>query len=485
MALTVGALNYLLERQGARILRGDVPQQLPIGELHFDGGGIRCLTEDREEYRLRPAAEPEEGGWTLLCPDPFRAADQVFSVYQRYLRWKSALSDSPGAELNIQSLVESAALFLGIPITFVDAEYRYLAVSSNMEESFMTDRPGDQMPLRRVKLLFEGDPAFGEKFRQRGLRYYGEGGGHWAIFYCNILCKDAYYGRILIPTRSEAMDEGLSALIGELVAALEGQFMRLTLPGDLRQLHDLWRELLEKGEIDAVTARNMLLTMGWKPEQRYQVLFLRSVGYLYDAHTLKFMATELERRFPACIAVTEEDGLFCLHNLEREKSADFQQELSVFLRENLFKCGVSNDFSSFTDSPLYCAQAREALAIGEAREPSLWRWDYADCLFEAILRHARGKYPLTELCGRELLVLLEYDRAQPELELAETLYQYIACCFNAVKAAERLHIHRTTFSHRMKRIRQVANLHPEDPKEHLALFVALSALRDERAAALL
>ena len=483
MGLTVGALNYLLERQGLRLCRGEAPQRAAIKELRFDSRGIRCVTEEQEEYMLIPAAEPDETCWTLLCPDRFSGADKVFFVYQSYLQWKNRMMESAGTEEDIQSLVESAALFLGIPITFVDYEYRYLAVSSNMEESFMTDRPGDRMPLWRVKLLFEGDPDFAEKFRSKGLQYYGEGSGDWAIFFYNVLCEDVYYGRILIPTKTDTVDEGLSELIKELMGALQSCFMTRSFRSSLRQPHDVWRELLEKGTLDEMAALNMLLTMGWKLQQRYQVLFLRPVGYLYDAHTLKFMATELEGRFPSCIVVTEEKGLLCLHNLEREKSRDFQREFSVFLRENLFKCGVSNDFTSFLDSPVYSGQAREALAIGEKREPSLWRWDYSDCLFEAILRHARGKYPLAELCGEELRRLLEYERAQPELELAETLYQYIACCFNAVQAAERLHIHRTTFSHRMKRIRQIADLHPEDPKEHLTLYVALSALRAEKESA--
>ena len=478
MELTVAAMDYLLQKTCRTLRRGCGAGSAPVEDLRLEEGSVLCVCrgEERRLILWTGEEEPVEPGWYLLCGDTAGGCNAVMSAFVGFHRWRSELMGA-GAGGDIAAVVDCAARYLSLDMTFVDESYRFQGISG----SFRNIYDSEQMSAEQVKGLFENNPEFARTFEGQELRFYpGPGGPLPGVFYYNVHCDGVYCGRILISYPSDRLPEGLGDLIEQLMEALNACCRVRRYRSGGRKPHDVWRELLESGAVDSLVAGSMLMSLGWKERQRYQVLCLRPLGYLYDGQTMKYLAAELEGAFPACIVVYRDNSLFCLHNLSREEDGDFQGRFSYFLRENLFKCGVSSDFGDFYESRIYSVQAGEALSLGEQRDPSLWRYEYADYLYEAALRHARGPYPVEELCSPTLLRLLEFDEAHPELELAETLYQYISCRFNAVQAAEQLHIHRTTFSHRMSRLQQVAKLHLEDPREHLTVFLALSALREER-----
>ena len=486
MELTPAALDYLLRQRYETVMIGSTEMVGTAERLRLQNNHVLLLSDAGESTALTlltPGEEPAGEGWYLRCGERSEGQNAVLEAFQGFQLWRCSLLSHVGEEGDIQSVLEAASEYLGLSMAFVDNEYRYLGLSGKRAQDFPFAYDREQMSAEQVKGLFENNPDFNETFQGKELRFYpadgrrGETPGVGA-YYCNVLVEGSYAGRILIPHSSEPLDSGLEDLIEVLMEVLHSCCVLRRYRTADRQPHDVWRELLETGDVDAMAAGNMLLTLRWQVKQRYQALCLRPLGYLYDAHTMKYLAAELEEEFPACIVVYREGSLFCLHNLSREEDEDFQSRFALFLRENLFRCGVSGEFGDFYDSRLFSEQARETLTLGEMRDPSLWRYEYGDYLYEAALSHAAGGYPVEYLCSPALRELLSYEEAHPETRLTETLYQYIACRFNAVQAAERMHMHRTTFIHHMDKIRQIADFHLEDPKEHLTVFLALSALRE-------
>lgn len=485
MEIALASLDYLLRREAEVFYIGDGELSGKAEELCMKEERIVFLSESGAETALTllPYGEtPTEEGWYLRCESREEGQNRVLRVFHGFRRWQSEMLGFVGQEGDIQSVIECASRYLALPMSFVDNEYRFLGVSSNQLTDFRAYYDAEQMSAEQVNALFENNPAFTDTFLGRELKFYPRGGvkgeaSEDGVYYCNVLVDQKYAGRILIPHSREPLEKGVPELIEQLMAVLHRCCVLRRYRSADRQPHDVWREMLETGKADSVAATNMLLTLRWQVKQCYQVLCLRPLGYLYDAHTMKYLAVELEKSFPQCIVVYRDGSLICLHNLSREEDADFQSRFALFLRENLFRCGVSNEFHDFFDSRSFSEQAREALMLGERRDPSLWRYEYADYLYEAVLHHAAGDYPVDELCPPALRRLLAYEAQHPEARLTETLYEYIACRFNAVQAAERMHMHRTTFIHHLRKVQQVAEFHLEDPREHLTVFLALSALR--------
>lgn len=486
MEMSLASMDYLLRTEADVFLLGNADLSSGAESLRLEADKIIFISESGAETTLTLLTfgeTPAGDGWYLRCESPEEGQNRVLRMFHGFQRWRSELLGYVGKEDDIQSVIECASRYLGLPMSFVDSEYRFLGVSSNQPPVFRAYYDMNQMSVVQVKELFENNPAFMDTFLGQELKYYPRTGttgdpAQEGTYYCNVLVDQKYAGRILIPHGVEPLDRGVPELIEQLMDVLHSCCVLRRYRNVDRQPHEVWREMLETGKVDVVAATNMLQTLRWQVKQRYQVLCLRPLGYLYDAQTMKYLAIELEKIFTQCIVVYRDGSLICLHNLSLEENEDFQGRFSLFLRENLFLCGVSNEFDDFFDSRSFSKQAGEALTLGERRDPSMWRYEYADYLYEAVLLHAAGGYPVDELCSPALRKLLAYETEHPESRLTETLYEYIACRFNAVQAAERMHMHRTTFIHHIQKIQQVAEFHLEDPREHLTVFLALSSLRE-------
>lgn len=169
-----------------------------------------------------------------------------------------------------------------------------------------------------------------------------------------------------------------------------------------------------------------------------------------------------------------------LHNLDRETDPDFRQKLAGFLREHLLLVGISNVFSDFYDSRRYAGQGREALKLGLHRNPSLWRFEFRDCLPDYVMQQCLSQYSARDLCSAGLEKLLRYDGEHPEMELAHTLEMYYNCKFNAAEAAKKLFIHRTTMFYRLNKIQEIADIDHDNPESRLHLMLSFALLREEQ-----
>lgn len=61
----------------------------------------------------------------------------------------------------------------------------------------------------------------------------------------------------------------------------------------------------------------------------------------------------------------------------------------------------------------------------------------------------------------------------------DTLYQYIRCGVNASVAAEKLFIHRTTFSYRMRKINSLAEIDLTNWEQLFCIMMYFSMTRKE------
>ena len=81
------------------------------------------------------------------------------------------------------------------------------------------------------------------------------------------------------------------------------------------------------------------------------------------------------------------------------------------------------------------------------------------------------------VCSRAVLDLKKYDQ-EHKTDYYLTLKTYITCQMNAVQAAKKLFIHRSTFFYRMAHIKELVQIDLEDPDQLLYLLMTYRLLEE-------
>lgn len=419
---------------------------------------------------------------SVLALESLGQINQALQCHQAYLQWREQCLRYAQVEHDLNTLLEISSHFLDWDIWIVSPDYR---MDAGSVDHFPGHLPHEsQMSQAEVEMLYHDNPSFEKTFQLQGIQPYPQfeiAQAH--LYYYNLYQQSLYLGRLLLLIPDSHVNSGAMALMEQLCRDVEHCYRFLYLHRRQNQqgyrFYDLWRSMLNGQAPAQQMTENALRHMGWSAQDRYEILFLKPVGYFYDQQTLKFYAVQMETAFPDTIAAELDGGLYALHNLSADQSQDYRQKLGEFLRENLFRVGISNPFLDFFDSPRYRTQAQEAMTLGQRRDPSLWRYDFCDYVSDYTVRQCLAQYPAIDLCPQCLRLLLEHEQYRLDGELVNTLYQYYTCQFNAQLAAQKLFIHRTTFFYRMNKIQHIASFHPEDPTETTQILLAFQALKQE------
>lgn len=500
MDLTMDGYVQLLEKQRRIVKIGYISEDFPVTDLALGvpdtlNNSVLYLNPGPKIYSrnnilniVTNSEPPVLPGWYLPCPADgvWDAVNVCLHVWQTFLRWRERCRDQALIEHDLPGLLEVGAAYLSVDMVIIDRDYRYDGGFSSKEESGSDffGNPED-MDAKAVEDLYVLNPRFDETFETDGLVYYPFTPQHQAnIYYYNLRYDRLYLGRLLYRIPEDSDTSGMRHLMerfGALVArCYEFHYLRKNKGMPRYSLYDTWKQLLDGKPVDREATDGKLHAMLWEPGHRYQILHLLSNGYFRSAETLKFYAVQLEQTFPACIAAQIQDGIFVLHNLDREQDPDFRQHLADFPRENLFISGLSNVFHSFYDSGLYGRQAAEALELGIRKNPSLWRHEFRDYQTDYIFQQCLSRYTARDLCPQGLEKLLRHDEEHPEVELVKTLKVYYNCKFNAAEAAKQLFIHRTTLFYRLNKIQQIAAIDHEDPRQRLQLQLCFALLEEQQ-----
>lgn len=438
-------------------------------------------------YVVTNEVQPKEEGWYMTVREEkvLSVISHFFQHWQEFQRWREQCRTLARIQHDLSGLLDAGARYLSADMAIIDREYRYDGGSlSGTFESNDFFSGGEDMDAKAVEDLYVMNPRFDETFQTDGLvRYLYPTDPNHTLYYYNLRYDGLYLGRLLFRIPNEAdtlafrhLADGFGALVSE---CYEYHYLRKNQGMPRHSVYDTWKQILAGQTVDREHTEARLSSMGWRSNDRYRIAWLVSNGYFRSQETLKFYAVQLEQAFPACIAAQFEEGIFMLHNLDREADPDFRQKLAGFLREHLLVVGISNVFSDFYDSRRYASQGRDALKLGLHRNPSLWRFEFRDYLADYVLQQCLSQYSARDLCSASLEKLLRYEAEHPEMELVKTLETYYGCKFNAAEAAKKLFIHRTTMFYRLNKIQEIADIDHDNPEVRLHLLLSFALLHEE------
>lgn len=413
--------------------------------------------------------------------------NQVAEIFDRMNGWEQELLQYEGDYEHIQQMLACSHDILEGRLTLVDNSFNLLAYTNDLlqyPEYYDSSTP-TRTPVPLIESALE-DPYYRSCMRKRKVFLYPE-----YICDANILCynlfreeEDIYYARLLLMNDSNqytAMQACLLQFLGEMIHRTLSRVSIISMVRSVYQDMDgLIHRVLKEPPRQTSAVLPTLQEIGWDIHDSYIVAALSNPFEHRTAIQDRSFCNQLEILLKDTYAVIYGDNIVLVSNISRDAGLDgryFDSRLTVFLREHLFKAGISNPIRDFSRLSIGYQEALAALDLGNAKDPSLWCYYFGSYVISYIIQTSSREIPFSELIDDRLFILKDYDQKNGS-QLFETLKTYIKCKYNVTRSAEALFIHRTTFLSRFERILQLTGLDLDDWNTRLSLMLSIHALEN-------
>ena len=263
-----------------------------------------------------------------------------------------------------------------------------------------------------------------------------------------------------------------------------------------RSRHDILAQLLSGDYPSLATARQRAahLKLPLDSPRRLVALRLSAVATLFDSHApdeaerlLQLIRQAVQdhldawsRALPDALPVVVQGDLFILlladHDNVRADLARLSQQLQPVIGDLALFMGLASKVDACEHYPQALNQARQALDVAENLRPATGLCDFNELGVLRLLQ-AIGDRSVIDLFVKQTLGrMIESRRKQPN-SLIDTLDALLQENGNALKAAQRLSIHRNTLNQRIQRIEQLSGQSLDDPLFRMNASVALLVWR--------
>lgn len=440
---------------------------------------VICL--DRVES-IPPVGEND----LIILNDPMSskmAFNILNHILEKFQEWETAMNDVLYKKRSFQDMIDLTGEMAGLPVALLDSHFRYIAYSKGSEiylEQYVT--PDNSLTPEVIASLQKSE-GFMEQSREAYVTSVIE-----PLVCRNLFYEGAYVGRLAVILRNEMEDrEYYKALFDRAAPFLEELYAQYNsfenVNQQYRDAHRLLTLILARRPADRRAFQELMKSFGALKEDRWRFFMLSPGAQSSPGYSRSFICSELERRMPGSYAVALDDRAAVLFNESlygRKQGTDSLKELADILGMLRFEAGISRAFfmtSGFENICFACRQAEYAVHKSEGRAfGSMCFFD--GCALDFLVENGGREAIFEQSCHPALIELRAYDKRHGT-SFIRTLFTYLACNMNAVKAAEALFIHRSSFINRMQRIHQLVSLKLEEPDERLYLNLSFQIFKGE------
>lgn len=379
----------------------------------------------------------------------------------------------------LKSVVALAEDFFGYPISICDASYNMIETSPLMEHMeyglshsssrvYLADDEVESLKRNQVvEQIYRSPSAF-------GVRTVDHPDNQW--IFCGIRIQNVMTGYVAVCMGDADATEYILRMTTILadVCAIEMQKHDFFITRTGMKYENFLIDLLEGRftDVNMISSRLELL------DRRFCRFFCLIVLSCVEPHNSdlfnKQQMTALRAAYPNSMSVVYQDAivLFLNQNEPIRLSEDFTAKLLSFSKLNHMKAGISQPFADILKIHDYYLQAVNTLTLGEQAYPEEILHFAADLLPQYLFQHA-DPTGLSVGIHYHIYHLMGYDQ-EYHTEFIPTLRAYLANDRNATKAAAALHIHRSTFFYRIKKIEELLDISMTN--SHLLFLYELSFL---------
>lgn len=317
----------------------------PEGEFH----GI-CLIGNQVLQKQRRRNWIYLSGNKVL-PDVFNEVQNLFFYYQE---WEEELHKALMKNAGIREL---CALSSGIFDNMIQVYDRNLFLLATANESKgLQEWEYDKTTGKRVLSMeiindFKLDKQFKETMSTKGPQVYEGSAISGRVLYINFWEEGQYEGRLCISELNRALtktDEAMAACLAEYIqSALKWQ--NYFPQQKSRILESLFLKLLDEKIVDENVFIRRLGEYEWERNDAYFCILIKMDERDFEISAGLATCHKLEMQFPFAFAFIYREGILMLVNKTRMDMGihEFYSSFALFLREGLFKAGISRSSKDF------------------------------------------------------------------------------------------------------------------------------------------
>lgn len=441
--------------------------------LDLAGYGIISIGMPKEAVMTKNACICLREGSSLL-----EVFYDIQKIFMKFNMWDEELTK---ALLSKRSLEEICILSIPVfenPIFIHDTNSEVLASVNEMPKQFswhLDPEHGKRFLPMEIMNDFKISAEYQQTMNTHGSRMFSEQQFGYRILYINLWFEDTYLGRICINELGRKITKGdyeiLEYFAKIILSAL--QYGNFFLPDNSKELKKSLIELLESEPANETLLVERLQHLGWNLLDAYFCVCIYMEKRDYSTYAIDYTCHRLENIFPHYCTFLYRDTILIVVNPSRSKiSTDsFFSKLAVFLREGLFKAGVSMSGNDFRRFRYYYIQAKEALNMGGQKNPMFWQYRFSDYVLSYFFEKGIGELLPFMLCEPNLTRLMEYDKKN-QTEYYKSLKVFLENERNITKTAQELFVHKSTFLYRLKKIEKLLQIDLNSPKVRLHLLMS-------------
>jgi hypothetical protein len=430
---------------------------------------------------------PEEMRERFACVLIFEAevdlcevANFIHAVFDVFDEWQADLADMVKDGCSLKQILDRSQTIFGNPIMIIDSHLQLIAYSSMidaqpklhilLEQANSPDLPSNYQLYQDFRQTFSVEQASYFPADYTGIR----------SVYKNIFANGrVLLCRVLVPEMLRSLEDSdltLLDILCEYVFALIRQEQRADIIP--LSLSSVLRRILEKNPPEEHIVEQTLQSYSWIAGCEFFSMKLKTDYIDTQNRTAFSIINYLQTHVNACCALDFDQGIAAFVNLTLNggRADDILHGLTAFICDMNLRVGVSNACKR-ADRPflsLYM-QAGKALEIGERYQPFQWIHHFHNLCDKYLLESCLSEFTVDLVAAPEILAALNYDR-EYGTEYLSTLKTYLDNNLQAVKTAQQLFIHRSTFIYRMKKITERFHINLDDPQKRRFYELSIALL---------
>ena len=378
----------------------------------------------------------------------------------------------------LKDIVTKAEEFLHHPISICDASYNIIEKSPMMDHmpygiernetrTFLTGSEIESLKRLRIEnKIYESRRAFFSRTADHP-------DTNWIFCAIRIQNVMAGYVAVCLESNIEATDYDLriTTVLAD-ICAIEMQKHDLFVTRSGMKYENFLVDLLEGRfhDVNLISSRLELL------DRKFCQFFCLVVFMCTEPHDSnlfnKRQMSTLRTVYPNSMSVVYQDMIVLFLNQDTPilLNEKFTEPLKNFAGLNHMKAGISQPFTDILKIKTFYEQALRTLELGDSARSTDILYFSSELLPEYLF--ASADYTGLEVgIHHHLKQLMDHDRKN-HTEFILTLRSYLDNNRNAAKTAEHLHIHRSTFFYRVKKIEELLDISLTD--SHLLFLYELS-----------
>lgn len=377
----------------------------------------------------------------------------VQRLFDRLDEWNEKLKEIAETGSDCSELLESAEEMLQNPVWLCDEERHtvaraerfygelsdgYLAESYKLLDEHCIDG-GTGKPYRSKAA--EGTELLCESFSAAGARFV-------------LLCASKerpFYGS------DEVVFENLGGFVKMMLSEHKISVRALRQNRKNDHIEQQLRALLDQtsSENDAYA---LLEKQGWTEGERYLTLALETLSGDMRPARVHTICDRMESAVAECCAFSCPPMIAAVIRIDEANEQSVEKVLRDFADGESLRVGISGPTAGFAYFPQRMRQAKFARNAAARENRALLRFE--DAADDYIARQAIAELPVELVCFGSVWKMMRYD-IEHGTNYLETTVSYVKNHFNAVKTANALFIHRSTFLYRLERIQTQFGLNLE------------------------